>query len=175
MAHAEDNAGTIKNIQIPVVRFVYTPDWLVENVIKQCCDKNKVSVYCIDTTYNMGPFYVTPTTYSRKDILHRETKKPAAFPGPALIHTTKEDKDFHYFASTLIEINQAIKDCLFIGGDRDAAQKFFANVFPDHSFIPCTKHVKDDISRKLTDLHLTKKATYIKDIQTWVSKPEKKG
>ena len=79
--------------------------------------------------------------------LHRETKKPATFPGPALIHTTKEDGDFHYLASTFIEIKQSIKDCKFTGGDRDTAQKFFTNLFPDHCLIPCTKHVNDDISR----------------------------
>ena len=175
LAYSSEHPGILQNIQIPIVRFVYAPDWLLENVVRNCCDTSKRCVLCLDTTYNIGPFYVTPTTYTRKDVLHRETKKPATFPGPAMIHATKEDGDFFYFAATLAEQNRSITTCKFIGGDRDSAQKSFTALFPNHVFVPCTKHVKDDIIRQLGKLHLTNmKERYIEDI-FGCHKKQKKG
>lgn len=53
----------------------------------------------------------------------------------------------------------------FVGGDRDKAQQGFLSPFRGCTFLPCKKHIEDDIIRKLTDLGLNEmKLEVLKDI-----------
>ena len=106
----------------------------------------------IDTTYNVGNFYVTSTTYQSSKFVHSRTGKPAILPGPAMFHVRRSEKDFKYFSHSLLEVNQGFEEIAFVGGDRDQAQKGFLKPLKRSIFLPCKKHVEDDISRKLSDL-----------------------
>ena len=137
----------------------FAPAWLLNNIIDECCPPSSTSVFSIDTTYGIGPFYVTPTSYTRKDVLYYHRGNSAVFPGPLLIHQTKTKGNFFFFASTLKEVDYRITDLRFIGGDRDAAQQHFVKAFPHHRFLPCTntKHIQDDIVREMKDMDISKK------------------
>ena len=155
---------------------VYAPEWLLKNVVDECCSPTSISPFCLDTTYNIGPFYVTPTVYIRKDVVHEKYGNDAVFPGPAMFHVNRSGRDFFFFAATLAEINFNITKCKFIGGDRDGAQQYFLRLFPEATFLPCTKHVEDDISRKMKEMNIPKSVAdkYIQDIFGSV-KLKKKG
>ena len=158
MEYANEHPGTIQNlVWTPHVSFVYCPSWVLQNVVDACCYPNSKVIFCLDTTYNVGKFYVTPTTYTREGIILKRTGKPGTFPGPALFHKRRTNREFFSFAATLREINGNISNIRFIGGDRDDATKYFTHLMPGNVFLPCTKHVSDDIKRKLDDLHLQKK------------------
>jgi hypothetical protein len=51
-------------------------------------------------------------------------------------------------------MNEHFEDIVFVGGDRDKAQQGFIKPLKQCKFLPCKKHVEDDISRKLTCLGL---------------------
>ena len=159
---SEDPA--IQNLQWPSMRFVYCPEWVLSNVVRECCTTTTRCIFSIDTTYNIGQFYVTPTTYQMEDIEHKESGSARAhFPGPAMFHVKRTMRDFIYFSSTLCEINTEFSKLKFIGGDRDDAQRHFLNPLRAPLLLPCTKHIKDDILRTLNDLKIDS-SMYIRDI-----------
>ncbi|XP_068744815.1 uncharacterized protein [Montipora capricornis] len=81
-----------------------------------------------------------------------------------MLHVRKSEKEFKYFAHTLLEHNDKIKRTAFVGGDRDKAQQGFLSPLRGCTFLPC-KHVEDDIIRKLSDMSLNDmKMEVLKDI-----------
>ena len=160
------NIQSIQNLTlVPSIRYVYAPEWLLKNIIRECCAPTSTSIFCLDTTYDVGKFYVTPTVYVRYDVICKKTGKPAVFPGPAMFHVNKTGREYFYFGGVLVEINKAITTCRFIGGDRDAAQQSFLLSFTESTLLPCTKQVKDDIGREIDELQLSEhKEEYVDTI-----------
>lgn len=165
LGHAKHDAA-IRNMQWnPNPRVVFATDQQLAEIVEECCTPGSQSVLSIDTTYNVGDFYVTSTTYQSSKFIQTRTGKAAVLPGPAMFHVRKSEKDFKYFAHTLLEHNDKIKRIAFVGGDRDKAQQGFLSPLRGCTFLPCKKHVEDDITRKLTDLGLNDmKKEVLKDI-----------
>lgn len=137
----------------------------MDDIQRECCTPDHPSILSIDTTFNVGEFYVTSTTYTSKVVLNNKTGKPANLPGPAMFHTSKNRKDYLYFAHTLLENNYDLERIVFCGGDRDKAQASFLKPLKGCTFLPCKKHIEDDISRKIADLGLNAtKAEILEDI-----------
>lgn len=137
----------------------------MDDIQRECCTPDHPSILSIDTTFNVGEFYVTSTTYTSKVVLNNKTGKPANLPGPAMFHTSKNRKDYLYFAHTLLENNYDLERIVFFGGDRDKAQASFLKPLKGCTFLPCKKHIEDDISRKIADLGLNAtKAEILEDI-----------
>ena len=158
----EDSA--VENLQWPNMRFVYCPEYVLSNIVRECCSIESKCIFSIDTTYNIGPFYVTPSTFQMEDVKHEASgSERAHFPGPAMFHVRRTARDFIYFSSTLCEINPNFSKVKFIGCDRDDAQRNFLNPLRTPAPLYCTKHVQDDISRKLVDLKLDS-APYLQDV-----------
>ena len=83
------------------------------------------SVLSVDLTFNLGPFYVTPTTY------HNMLGNHPINSGPILIHQTKTFQPFHYFASTLIRLNPRLIHLKAFGTDGELELiKAFSISFP---------------------------------------------
>ena len=147
--------SSVRNLQwTPSPRVVFCTDEQMSEIVQECCPSGSTSVLSIDTTYNIGEFYVTSTTYQSSKFINTRTKKPANLPGPAMFHVNRSEKDFKYFSHTLLEMNEHFEDVAFVGGDRDKAQQGFIKPLKRCKFLPCKKHVEDDISRKLTCLGL---------------------
>ena len=150
------NDKALHNLQwTPAPRVVYFIDEQVEDIIRECCRPNSGCILSIDTTFNVGNFYVTTTMYQSEKVISKKTAKPANLPGPAMFHTTKTQRDNLYFAHTLLESNYGLERIAFVGRDRDKAQSFFLKPLKGCTFLPCKKHVEDDITRKIADLGLT--------------------
>ena len=157
---------SVRNLQwTPFPRVVFCTNEQLEEIVEECCSLKSKSVLSIDTTYNIGDFYMTSTTYQSSRLVHSRTRKPAVLPGPAMFHARKAEKDFRYFSYSLLEVNDKFEDISFVGGDRDKAQKGFLKPLKRSTFLPCKKHVQDDILRKLSDLgNGTMKDEVLKDI-----------
>lgn len=55
---------TVCNIQWALSpRVVFCTDEQLTKIVEECCSVDSKSILAIDTTYNMGDFYVTSTTY----------------------------------------------------------------------------------------------------------------
>ena len=89
----------------------------------------------------------------------RETGSHPTFPGPLMIHTNETSEDFHYFASTLKELNREIENILFVGSDRQKSiENGLASQLPIAHFLSCTKHILDNITRKMALIKVTGEA-----------------
>ena len=81
----------------------------------------------------------------------RATNEHPTLPGPALFHVEQDEKVFHYFAKTLIELKPEFANTLFLGSDRDKALvNGFTRPLPFVSSLFCKKHV-DDINHKMSE------------------------
>ena len=162
------NSSWIQNTQwTPCPRAVIASKGLLEDVVNNCCNPEKFGVFSIDTTYNVGDFYVTSTVYPHIKLESRSTGAAPYLPGPAMLHVKQDESQFVYFGHTLIEKQPGMDGVLFIGLDRSKAQENgLARVFHVSRFLPCTKHVRDNVNAKLTSLQLTEglKREIIKDI-----------
>ena len=127
-------------------------DEQLEEIIEECCSIDSKSILSIDTTYNVGNAYVTSTTYQSSKFVHSRIGIPAILTGPAMFHVRRSEKDFKYFSHSLLKVNQGFEEIAFVGGDRDQAQNGFLRPLKRSVFLPCKKHIEDDISRKLSDL-----------------------
>ena len=71
----------------PEVRVVLTTKAQLADVGKFCCNPDEYSIFGIDVTYDIGPFFVTTTTYRHLMLHDKESGTHPNFPGPMMIHT----------------------------------------------------------------------------------------
>ena len=150
----------ICNLQwTPSPRMVVLTENVVQDVVDFCTDPETFTPFTIDTTFNVGPFYVTTTTYKHLKLVDQRSGKNPSLPGPALFHVKQDTGQFLYFAQTLQERNRNVGDILAIGSDRfKGYANGFATVCPVARVIVCKKHAEDDVDRKLSSLGITGEA-----------------
>ena len=103
--------------------------------------------------FNMGHFYLTPTTYKHLLMEDRKTGKPPLLLGPTPIHAWKNTDIFNYFRATLTGLDREIKNIHFIGLDhKEAVQKGMSPYLPMATWLACKRHVAEDCRRKLHTL-----------------------
>ena len=68
----------------------------------------------IDTTFNIGDFYVTPKTYRHLLLEDWRTGKPPLLLGPTLIHTRKNSDTFNHFGATITGLDNGTKNIRFV-------------------------------------------------------------
>ena len=73
------------------------------SVFCACDDPTHGSVLGVDPTFNVGDFYVIPTTYEHKLLRNRKTSKHPVFIGPVMIHQNQKHGTYYYFASSTEE------------------------------------------------------------------------
>ena len=64
------------------------------------------NILTVNTTYNLGHFYVTPTTYPHLMLEDIATKKHPTMLGPVLVHQRMQFPSFKYFGATLVGLNK---------------------------------------------------------------------
>ena len=91
-------------------------------------------------------------------LVDRETGSNPTFPGPFMIHTSETSSTFHYFTSTLKELNDEVGNILFVGSDRQRAIEIgLSGQFLIAKFLSCKRHVEDNIKRKMAVLNIDDK------------------
>lgn len=111
------------------------------------------SVLGIDPTFQLGDFFVTPTTYEHKLLINRKTGKHPVLLGPLLIHQNRKFETYHYFASQLLKMKPDLKGLHSFGTDgEEALFKAFHSVFPSAVHVLCEIHKRDNITTKLRSM-----------------------
>ena len=139
----------IVNPNKPPSVIVYSDDQLED--LKTNCIGSKGSVIGIDRTFNLGPCFVTTTTYKNGKLLKRETLQNPIFLGPTLLHWDGETESYYKF---LCHINTRLgfPSGLKVGSDEEKAIKKAINqAFDKPTHLLCTKHLKDNVRRYLKD------------------------
>ena len=89
------NSTSIQNIKwTPFPQAVTASKRLLEDVVNNCCNPEEFGVFAIDTTYNVGDFYVTSTVYPHIKLESRSTGTAPYLPGPAMLHIKQDESQF---------------------------------------------------------------------------------
>ena len=111
------------------------------------------SVLCIDKTFNIGNFFVTPTTYKHKILVDTHYGKEPTLLGPTMIHMQTKAESYKFFGSSIVSLDDELSNILAIGSDRDVAlRKGFSSCFPITTQLCCKGHLEQDIRRTMRDL-----------------------
>ena len=135
------------------VQYVLASEKQLKDLEVFCTNPEKYSVFCIDSTYNVGNFYVTNTCFQNFKIVHADGKYRGRHPyeiGPTFVHTERGTNNFVGFFSSLVRMNPCLKNIQAIGSDGDeAVMNSILICFQDAKNLLCSAHKKDDIQRKL--------------------------
>ena len=132
-------------------------DWQIDDLVRFCTNNSDFSILTVDTTFNLGDFFVTPTTYHHLMLEDIRTGKHPIMLGPILVHQRTQFATFNYFASTLVGYNKSLRNVLAIGTDGDAnLTEALGHSFPFALQLRCFLHFKRNIQEKLRDLAIPK-------------------
>ena len=142
--------------------------------LQRFCTASPSSVLSVDPTFNLGPFYMTPTTNQNLLVETERGQHPIVL-GPILIHQTKMFRPFHYFASTKISLNPELTKLKAFGTDGEPELiKAFHVCFPQATHLRCTNHLRQNVKDKLLSLGVSQSVSseFLADIFNWC--PERK-
>ena len=83
-------------------------DWQLNDLVRFLTNDEAFSVFTADTTYSLGDFYVTPTTYRHLMLSDTMSHKHPIMAGPILVHQRKFFSSFNYFPNTLISFERRL-------------------------------------------------------------------
>ena len=136
----------------PEPQCILFTDWQLSDLFRFTTKPMEFCILTADTTYNLGDFYVTPTTYQHLLLENTVTGKHPYFLGPVLVHQRKNFSAFNYLASTLIGFSKKLKDVQAFGTDGDPALiEALSHNFHSAKQLRCFIHLKKNIAEKLRD------------------------
>jgi hypothetical protein len=86
-------------------------DWQVEDMIRFLTRNGKFGTLTVDTTFNLGDFYVTLTSYPHMMLRDVRNSCHPTFIGPALVH---QQKDFVTLSVPLLVMMHDFKKCFHL-------------------------------------------------------------
>lgn len=126
-------------------------DTQIADMERFLCDGNQAhGILTVDPTYNLGEFYVTPTSYPHlmpEDVI---TGKSPILLGPVLIHQKMGFSTFNYFSSTLIGFSKKIRQLAAFGTDgQESLIDAFSHSFPSALQLRCFIHFKKNVTERM--------------------------
>lgn len=120
------------------------------------------SMLAIDKTYNLGKWFVSCFTYKSVKVEVKETRENPIMVGPIMLHDDSSFETYHNFFSivkcvigsdqNIDELGMIVGEDLILGSDDEKAiSKALDIVFPNASRYLCTKHLRENIIKYLTD------------------------
>ena len=107
----------------------------------------------IDTTFNLGEFYVTPTAYKSLILENVRDKKSPTFVGPTLIHMTRSYSSYCHLAAKLREVDNGIADLRSVVTDGEPGLiKALSVFYPQMPLLRCTRHFRGNCKEQLNSL-----------------------
>ena len=109
----------------------------------------------IDTTYNLGNFLATPSTFCNTALQDGRTKKARIFLGPIMIHYRCNTRSYRQLLGFIKqELREYVQ--LTIGSDGDQCiQSTVKQTFPNIIHLQCIQHAKKNIERHLLKAQLS--------------------
>ena len=125
-------------------------DWQLEDMERFLTQNKNFGILTADPTYNLGQFYVTPTTFPHLMLEDTCSKKHPLILGPVLVHQRMDFATFNYFGSSLVGFNKCLRNIRAFGTDgQEALIEAFSHSFPSALQLRCFIHFKKNILEKL--------------------------
>lgn len=122
-------------------------------MIRFCTNNHLFSILTVDTTFNLGEFFVTPMSYQQLFLENIKTGKHPVMVGPILVHQTTRFSAYNYFASTLVGYDKKLRKIMAFGtdGDNNLIEALGHN-FTSALQFRCFIHFKKNLEIKFRDL-----------------------
>ena len=141
---------------VPDPQCVLCFDWQVRDMECFLTRPDGFGILTVDTTYNLGHFYVTPTTYPHLMLEDVASNKHPTMLGPVLVHQRMDFASFNYFVGTLVGLNKKlINICAFGTDGQESMIEAFSHSFPHSMHLRCFIHSNE---------------MYLKSSRSWVSR-----
>ena len=108
----------------------------------------------VDTTYNLGNFFVSPTSYRNTVLEIRRTRKTSSFCSVIVHYRCDTDSYRELLGFIRQELGESAQITIGSGGER-GIQSAVKEIFPNSIHLHCTRHVKKNIERHLLKSQLT--------------------
>ena len=147
------SAGFVKDVKAaPQAMFVLSFDWQLNDMERFFTHNHSFGVALVDTTFNLGDFYVTAITYPHLMLEDIRTRKSPQLLGAILVHQSVNFSSFNYFASTLIGCHPNLRNLMAFGSDGDRAlTQAFGHNFQFAVQLKCFVHFRADVTEKLKE------------------------
>lgn len=123
----------------------------INSLVRFATNPNKFCVLSIDPTFTLGDFSVTCIAYRNLLVTDFRTGESPIMLGPMLVHQRKVYVTYYFFASSLVGITPKLTNILAFGTDgEEAVVKAFKQQFLFAVHLRCSRHMKQDIQRKLS-------------------------
>lgn len=135
-------------------------------VNKFCTNNKNFSVLGVDTTFNIGQYYVTITTYRNLMLENKDGIEPVMI-GPILLHQRKGFESYFTLSSSMLQASADLKNIKVFGTDGDEnLSNAFQVCFTDAKHLLCDVHMIDNIKKKLNALDIKGQVAnqYVNDI-----------
>ena len=127
------------------------------NALRQ--NKNSKLHICIDRTFNLSNYFLTLTTFKFPFLAKKSSRESAILIGPMLLHSRANKESYIHFFNHLKSILKENLDGIILkendimfGTDQEIALvKAINDSFPDSHLTFCSKHLKDNLSRFLSE------------------------
>ena len=163
----KDNNRFLRKVGASPEYFMFmASDQQLHDIEKFCTDNKNFSVLGVDTTFNIGKYYLTVTTYRNLMLETPEGVEPVMI-GPLLLHQRKTYESYFNLPSSMVQACPNIKNVRVFGTDGDAnLYTCFHDCFLSARHLLCDIHMMDNIKNKLKTLNITGQVAdeFIKDI-----------
>ena len=121
------------------------------------------SVLGIDRTFNLGPCYATVLVYQHNNVYRFLSRENPCMLGPVFLHWKADYEHYvRFFQSLKLKLNLAddfplghqIYDYTIGTDEEKALVKAIKFVFPQSVQVHCSRHMEQNMQRKLTNLNV---------------------
>ena len=154
MANSKDTENSfVRSVAITPEKSVFcATDRQLKDVERFCTKANRFCILGVDPTYNLGPCYVTLTTYRHLLFRTKDGQHPVML-GPLLLHTGKTYDSYFPLPSNMIKFNRNLNGILVTGTD---AEENVFRPFNDlcNSTINqyCSIHLHENVKSQLSNI-----------------------
>ena len=159
MCKAEEGKGKEPFVRLvnaaPYPMMLLAYDYTLDDLCRFCTNESKFSILGVDSTFSLGKFDVTVTTYQHLMLYSRATSKHPVTIGPIFVHVKKDCTAYHFFTSSLVGQRPSLRNVRAFGTDGESAlANALSASFPSAVHMRCFLHFKENIERKLRELQL---------------------
>lgn len=123
------------------------------DIARFCADPSNHCLLTIDTTFNLGNFYVTPTSYRNLLLETTRTGKNPLFLGPTLVHMTRSYAAYSHLLAKLKEVEPNIDDVKATINDGEPGLMKALDTFLRNSIkLRCLGHFRQNVKEELKKL-----------------------
>ena len=137
----------IQNASVATEKVIFLANLCQMNNVKRfCTSKKQISILGIDPKHNLGPYFVTISTYRHLQFLTKEKVSPVMI-GLVLLQMNKEYSSYFNLSSEMIRLQSNLTNIKVFGSL--FGRHSIKNVYQPFRHLLCNLHMKDNVKEKL--------------------------